>query len=239
MADVVSDNRFPKIIGVEQVSAPANPSSGERKLYAKSDGWYDLDSTGTETGPLATGAPGGGGGGWTQLAAETLAADAASKTFSGISQAYTDLLLEGWVRTNSAGNIGDDVNIRVGNASVDIGANYDLAGVKSGDTTLTNIERNAQTAWDVGASGFGMAAGASADAGRKGYMRARIFRYSETGLPRYIVVDAMVRANASQARHVHYQGFWSNTSDGINIVTLLPRDGSLLVAGSKFVLSAR
>lgn len=41
----------------EQGSTPDNPPSGYRKLYPKSDGWYDLDSGGTET------SLGGGGGG--------------------------------------------------------------------------------------------------------------------------------------------------------------------------------
>ena len=30
------------------VSTPANPASGSRKLYPKTDGWYDLDSSGNE-----------------------------------------------------------------------------------------------------------------------------------------------------------------------------------------------
>lgn len=32
----------------EQGSKPANPSSGYRKIYPKSDGWYSLKSDGTE-----------------------------------------------------------------------------------------------------------------------------------------------------------------------------------------------
>jgi hypothetical protein len=34
---------------VEQTSAPATPPTNSRKLYPKSDGWYDLDDQGTET----------------------------------------------------------------------------------------------------------------------------------------------------------------------------------------------
>lgn len=33
----------------KEIATPATPSSGYRKIYAKSDGFYDLDSTGTET----------------------------------------------------------------------------------------------------------------------------------------------------------------------------------------------
>lgn len=32
----------------EQGSSPATPTSGNRKIYPKSDGWYELDSSGTE-----------------------------------------------------------------------------------------------------------------------------------------------------------------------------------------------
>lgn len=46
--------------GVERGSTPANPSAGERRLYAKADGWYDLDSAGTEVGPFGTGGGGSG-----------------------------------------------------------------------------------------------------------------------------------------------------------------------------------
>lgn len=56
MTTAASDNRFPKIIGVEQGADPATPAAGTRKLYAKADGWYDEDDTGAVTGPLGAGA---------------------------------------------------------------------------------------------------------------------------------------------------------------------------------------
>ena len=39
----------------EQGSAPATPTTGKRKLYAKADGFYDIDDTGAEIGPLGAG----------------------------------------------------------------------------------------------------------------------------------------------------------------------------------------
>ena len=71
-----SDNVFPKIIG-EEVTTPANPAAGTRKLYAKTDGWYDLDDAGTETGPL------GGSTG------DTLSAVQAIEPFGGTSMVAT------------------------------------------------------------------------------------------------------------------------------------------------------
>lgn len=35
--------------GVIRTSAPTNPPTGQRSLYPKADGWYDLSSTGVET----------------------------------------------------------------------------------------------------------------------------------------------------------------------------------------------
>jgi hypothetical protein len=55
-----SDNVFPKVI-LEEGAAPATPSSGEVKLYAKTDGLlYSKDDAGTET--LVSGGAGGGSG---------------------------------------------------------------------------------------------------------------------------------------------------------------------------------
>lgn len=55
-----SDNVFPKVI-LSEGAAPATPSSGQVKLYAKSDGLlYSKDDAGTET--LVSGGSGGGAG---------------------------------------------------------------------------------------------------------------------------------------------------------------------------------
>jgi hypothetical protein len=40
-------NLFSKIIGI-QLTTVSNPPAGKRVLYAKSDGWYDKNSAGTE-----------------------------------------------------------------------------------------------------------------------------------------------------------------------------------------------
>lgn len=40
---------IPAVNAVEQAEVPATPAAGHRKIYAKADGWYDLDDAGTET----------------------------------------------------------------------------------------------------------------------------------------------------------------------------------------------
>jgi hypothetical protein len=41
-----------ELVVTEQGSTPSTPDSNKRKLYPKADGWYDLDDTGQESGPL-------------------------------------------------------------------------------------------------------------------------------------------------------------------------------------------
>lgn len=49
---VMADDCF---IEGDQITKPANPRTGRRRLYAKTDCWYDLDSAGTETGLCVSG----------------------------------------------------------------------------------------------------------------------------------------------------------------------------------------
>lgn len=42
-------NQIHELEFTEQGSAPSNPASGNRKIYPKSGGWFELDSSGTET----------------------------------------------------------------------------------------------------------------------------------------------------------------------------------------------
>ena len=64
-----SDNVFPKVI-LSEGAAPAPPSSGQVKLYAKTDGLlYSKDDAGAET--LVSGGTGGGSGGGAVIHKET------------------------------------------------------------------------------------------------------------------------------------------------------------------------
>lgn len=76
-----SDNVFPKVI-LGEAAAPATPSAGEVKLYAKTDGLlYSKDDAGTET-LVSGGAGGGAGAGWTLAVDESGASFA---NFTGLS----------------------------------------------------------------------------------------------------------------------------------------------------------
>ncbi len=63
-----------------QIATPSNPAASHFKFYAKSTGFYYLDSSGTET--ALTG--GGGGGGVTTLAAIGSSPNANAATISGV-----------------------------------------------------------------------------------------------------------------------------------------------------------
>lgn len=43
-----------------EAAAPSTPASGHRRVYAKTDGIYEKDDTGTEAGPIGTGGGGSG-----------------------------------------------------------------------------------------------------------------------------------------------------------------------------------
>lgn len=59
-SQTLSSKTFSDAITGTEISTPANPASGKRKIYPKTDGWYDLDSAGLET-KIGTGSGGGGG----------------------------------------------------------------------------------------------------------------------------------------------------------------------------------
>lgn len=76
----VDDNVFPKVIADELGADPAAAAAGTRKLYAKSDGWYDIDDAGSVTGPFGA----GGGGGATFAYAGKNAIGASSENLSNL-----------------------------------------------------------------------------------------------------------------------------------------------------------
>lgn len=48
MASIVIDPDYG--VDAPEITTPATPTSGRRRLYAKADGWYDKDDVGAETG---------------------------------------------------------------------------------------------------------------------------------------------------------------------------------------------
>jgi len=75
----------------EQGSVPSTPSTGDWKLYFKSDGLYTLGDDGTESGPLGT-----GGGDFVLISTTTASNDASIEFTSGIDSTYKGYALMVW-----------------------------------------------------------------------------------------------------------------------------------------------
>jgi hypothetical protein len=128
-------------------SAPSTPASGKVSLYAKTDGLlYSKDDAGVEG--VVTGVE--------QFIASGTFGAVASITISGVPSTYRHLRLYVMARTSSASP--EFMTIRVGNGSVDAGANYNRTRISIDNATATAFSEVAgisMTGVSLGASGGG------------------------------------------------------------------------------------
>lgn len=152
------------------------------------------------------------------IATTTLSSSQSSVTFSSISGAYTDLV----IITNTAVTSGTGaIYLRVGNGSVDTGANYSftyvygngftIQGGRASNRTEAVIDRHATSI-----TGNGI---------------ANIMNYSSTDTYKSIIS----RGNESSNMSIAYINLWRSTS-AINIITMLDENGANFTAGSTFTL---
>ena len=142
---------------------------------------------------------------------------AASMSFSSIPSTYTDLVIKGSVRgTTSATEV--DLNIQVGNGSVDTGSNYSTrelygtgSSVGSNGFTTTNVHP------PVNAD--------SATANTFGNFELYIPNYTSSN-QKSMSVDVVTENNATTAAARIAAYLWTGTS-AINIITLTAGSGSL------------
>lgn len=104
---------------------------------------------------------GGGGGDLTRIAETVLGSDQADITFTGISNAYRDLIIVAQCRGTNAGNDWSRLYMRMGDGSIDTGTNYgymyDQSGTGSGGSNTTG---GASEAWVSNMPSAGSTAGA-------------------------------------------------------------------------------
>lgn len=227
-----SENVFPKIRFSEE-SAPATPSTGEAVIYVKTDGkLYLKDDTGAET-DLTSGG-GGGSGAWTFLDSTELASDTASVTFSSIASTYRKLVIIGYARSDRSPNSTDGLAIQVGNGSVDSGSNYNFLYQRILDAGVTTSRSAGDT--QIDSNGFHvMLAAAGANAGQVAAIRIELPGYADTAWNRSVRVQWNIDYDTDTGGGVVH-GWWLNTSDAIDIITLSPEEGSNFKSGSKFYL---
>lgn len=154
-----------------------------------------------------------------------LSASAASITFDSIPPGYDDLKLVASLRTDRAGAATDGVDIRVGQGTVDAGTNYALSydGYNGADADFVGGGLDAMSA-------PGGAAAATAAANKYGHVAVLLQEYASTGRFRSASVTSGVPGENAIFSAVTD---WNNTTDPIDILTLLPVTGANFVAGSK------
>ncbi len=225
-------NKFDHLTATERASAPATPDTSDWKIYFKSDGLYVVDDAGTETGPLGTG--GGGSCDLVQLDEVELGSAQASISFSSIAGTYRDLLIVGELRSDSA-TTSDGISVRVGNGTVDTGANYRYSRT-SIDQAAAAAEAGAeaQTIWSPGFS-----TAASADTGVFGQIEMTLLKYADATRRRGLMSRFGQVGDATDFDVGGSTGVWMNTASAIDIVTVFPINGTNFVAGSYLTLYGR
>lgn len=214
---VLADSCF---VEGQEISTPGNPIAGRRRLYAKTDGWYDLDNAGIE---LPVGC-------WLPITTPVeLTAPVASVTFAAIPQHFRSLLLANQVRTDVAGEA-DNVLARFNG---DAGANYDYVHLYGrGNNTRTSVGGIAVTS-----IALSLCEGANS--------RANVFSPSLSYLSGYTSASAEKIVNscpnsiygnrdANTDFYVWVSGGAWRSINAITSITYLPSLGANFVAGSIF-----
>lgn len=149
------------------------------------------------------------------IATTTLGSAAASIDFSSISGSYTDLILVVAGETTTTVN----VNLRVGNGSVDTGSNYSSIILRGNGSAAASVGYTNNTEWNIDSF-------ASGSGNQKNYI-VHLMNYSNTTTYKTV----LAKASLPSAEVVARVGLWRSTS-AINIIQVYPNSaGNLLAAG--------
>ena len=152
---------------------------------------------------------------YTPIARTTLSTAASTVTFSSISGSYTDLILVVVGETTTTVN----VNLRVGNGSVDTGSNYSSIILRGNGSAAASVGYTDSTEWNIDSF-------ASGSGNQKNYI-VHLMNYSNTTTYKTV----LAKASLPSAEVVARVGLWRSTS-AINIIQVYPNGaGNLLAAG--------
>lgn len=154
------------------------------------------------------------------LATQTLGTAVSSVTFSSIPQGYTDLVLVSQLTGSAANN---QINIQVGNGSVDTGSNYSFTQMYGTGSATASARSTSQTSILLG---YTDAATTSINSN----LIASIQNYSNTTTNKTILSRGNSPARATAA----IVGLWRSTS-AINIITV-STGSSTFAVGSTFTI---
>jgi len=142
------------------------------------------------------------------IASTTLGSDAANVEFSSLASTWTDLIVIAVGQSAGAGTGADNLEIRVGNGTLDTGSNYSRTQLQGDGSSAASSRSSNQTT--IRASGFFPRA---SDSGTNpGIAVAHIMSYSNTNVYKTVLTSAV--GTSWVDRRVH---LWRSTS-AIDIV---------------------
>ena len=155
---------------------------------------------------------------YTPIASQTLGSAAASITFSSIPSTYTDLVLI----YGGAGTAAGQIDLRVGNGSVDAGNNYSTTILYGDGTSAGSLRYSNAAQANIGYT----------DASQTNNI-THLMNYANTTTYKTILSRGSQPATSANAR----VSLWRSTS-AINIITIYAGAGSggTFIAGSTFTL---
>ena len=222
-----SDNEFPSVLFAEQSSDPATPSAGTARLFVNNAATPELELI-DDSGTVTTFGSGGGSSSMVFLAETTLGSSQSNIQFSSISSSYQSLFIVGDLRSDRAATVPEEPRVRVGNSTVDTGANYNFQRRYYG-TANNDINTSGGTYVDGG-----VVAGAGAVSNSFGYFTLRISNYANTSYHKNMKIESglMQSSNFYQCQTV---ARWASTS-AIDVVQVYPGNGPNWVAGTHLAL---
>jgi hypothetical protein len=202
------------------------PGSGIALSLTDTDGDGEFDTTTI----VATGSGGSAGGSLVLISEQVLGGDASAITFTAISSIYKDLIVACVLRSALAA-VSDDYRIRVGNGSLDTGANYEYNAQYFG-TTASNASGVAQTTMYIGSG-----AASTSTAGRFSSHEVTLHNYGSTTQARMFHGQATSIDNATRIMTL-VSGVWKNTTQAVDQLSVFC-DGGTLKTGSRVALYGR
>ena len=154
---------------------------------------------------------------YTPLATTTLGSASNTVTFSSIPSTYTDLIIV----TDAGASVISEVDLRVGNSSVDTGSNYSVTKLTGDGSTATSVRQSGQTYWRPNYNSL------YDNANGKSVHIFQFMNYANTTTYKTL----LYRGNAAGYGVDASVGLWRSTS-AINIITLYAN-----VAGTKNFLT--
>ena len=158
---------------------------------------------------------------YTPLATTTLGSASNTVTFSSIPSTYTDLIIV----TDAGASVISEVDLRVGNSSVDTGSNYSVTKLTGDGSTATSVRQSGQTYWRPNYNSL------YDNANGKSVHIFQFMNYSNTTTNKTV----LSRANNAGAGVDAIVGLWRSTA-AITSMVLNAQTGGTFDVGSTFTL---